>query len=60
LARREAEALLKDQKFDEAIVQSVADLPFVGATAKRHNEFKIALGKRVVARALHQAATMDI
>jgi xanthine dehydrogenase YagS FAD-binding subunit len=57
---REAEALLKDQKFDEAIVQSVADLAFVGASAKRHNEFKIALGKRVVARALHQAATMEI
>jgi xanthine dehydrogenase YagS FAD-binding subunit len=57
---REAEALLKGQKFDEAIVQSVADLAFAGAQAKRHNEFKIALGKRVVARALHQAATMEI
>jgi len=57
---REAEALLKGQKFDEAIVQSVADLAYAGAIPKRHNEFKIALGKRVVARALQQAATMEI
>ena len=57
---RDAEGLLKGQNFDEALVQSVADLAFVGADAKRHNEFKIALGKRVVARALHQAATMEI
>jgi xanthine dehydrogenase YagS FAD-binding subunit len=57
---REAESLLRGQKFDDALVQSVADLAFAGATARRHNEFKIALGKRVVARALHQAATMEI
>jgi xanthine dehydrogenase YagS FAD-binding subunit len=57
---REAESLLKGQRFDDALVQTVADLAFAGATAKRHNEFKIALGKRVVARALHQAATMEI
>jgi xanthine dehydrogenase YagS FAD-binding subunit len=57
---RDAEALLKGQKFDEAIVRSVADLAFQGANSKRHNEFKIALGKRVVARALHQAAAMEI
>jgi len=31
-----------------------------GAQGRRHNAFKIALGKRVVARALHQAATMEI
>jgi xanthine dehydrogenase YagS FAD-binding subunit len=57
---REAEALIKGQKFDEAIVQSVADLAFQGAIAKRHNEFKVALGKSMVARALHQAAAMEI
>jgi xanthine dehydrogenase YagS FAD-binding subunit len=57
---REAEMLLKGRKLDDALVQSVADLAFAGAIPKRHNEFKIALGKRVVARALHQAATMEI
>ena len=56
----EAETLLKGQKLDDALVQSVADLAFASATPRRHNEFKIALGKRVVARALHQAATMEI
>jgi xanthine dehydrogenase YagS FAD-binding subunit len=57
---REAEALIKGQRFDDGLAQRVADAAFQGASAKRHNEFKIALGKRVVARALHQAATMEI
>jgi xanthine dehydrogenase YagS FAD-binding subunit len=56
----EAEMLLKGQKLDDALVHSVADLAFASATPRRHNEFKIALGKRVVTRALHQAATMEI
>jgi xanthine dehydrogenase YagS FAD-binding subunit len=57
---REAEALLKGQKYDGAIVKSASDLAFGGATGKRHNEFKIALGKRVVSHALHRAAAMEI
>jgi xanthine dehydrogenase YagS FAD-binding subunit len=57
---REAEAALKGQKFDDALVQRAAESAFADATAKKHNAFKIALGKRVVARALHQAATMEI
>jgi xanthine dehydrogenase YagS FAD-binding subunit len=57
---REAEALLKGQKFDDAVARRMADAAFSGAAAKPHNEFKIALGKRIVARALQQAATMEI
>src|SRR5882757_3751630 len=57
---RQAEAQLKGQKLDDALVQKVADLAFEGASARRHNQFKIALGKRVVAHALHRAATMEI
>jgi xanthine dehydrogenase YagS FAD-binding subunit len=57
---REAEALLKGQKFDDALVIKVAEAAFNDATARKHNEFKIALGKRVVSRALHQAAKMEI
>ena len=57
---REAEALIKGQKFDEALAQRVADAALAGAQGRRHNAFKIALGKRVVARALQQAATMEI
>jgi xanthine dehydrogenase YagS FAD-binding subunit len=57
---REAEALLKGQKFDDGLAQRVAEAAFTGAQARQHNAFKIALGKRVVARALHQAAAMEV
>jgi xanthine dehydrogenase YagS FAD-binding subunit len=57
---REAEALLKGQKLDDALAAKVAEAAFKGAAARKHNEFKIALGKRVVSRALQQAATMEI
>ncbi|WP_426435590.1 FAD binding domain-containing protein [Bradyrhizobium genosp. P] len=57
---REAEALLKGQKFDEAIAMRAAEAAFKSATGRKHNAFKIALGKRVVSRALHQAATMEV
>jgi xanthine dehydrogenase YagS FAD-binding subunit len=57
---REAEALLKNQKLDDALVSKAAEAAFAGARARKHNSFKIALGERVVARALHQAAMMEI
>jgi xanthine dehydrogenase YagS FAD-binding subunit len=56
---REAEALLKGQKFDDGLAQRAAEAAFSGAKTRQHNAFKIALGKRVVARALHQAAAME-
>lgn len=57
---REAEGLLKGKTFDDALAERVAEAAFSGATPRRRNGFKIALGKRVVARALHQAATMEV
>ncbi|UPK33851.1 xanthine dehydrogenase family protein subunit M [Bradyrhizobium sp. 186] len=57
---REAEALLKGQRFDDDLARRVADAAFAGASGRQHNSFKIALGKRVVARALQQAVTMEI
>lgn len=57
---REAEALLKGQKFDDGLAQRAADAAFADARGRRHNSFKIALGKRVMARALQQAVTMEI
>jgi xanthine dehydrogenase YagS FAD-binding subunit len=57
---REAEALLKGQKFDDALAARAADAAFADARGRKHNAFKIALGKRVVARALNQAAQMEI
>jgi xanthine dehydrogenase YagS FAD-binding subunit len=56
----EAEALLKSQKFDDALAQRAAEAAFAGARPRKHNAFKIALGKRVVAHALHQAAAMEV
>lgn len=57
---REAETLLKGQKFDDGLAQRAADAAFADARGRRHNSFKIALGKRVVARALQQAVAMEI
>jgi xanthine dehydrogenase YagS FAD-binding subunit len=57
---REAEALIKGQKFDDTLAQRMADAAFADARGRRHNAFKIALGKRVLARAVQQAATMEV
>jgi xanthine dehydrogenase YagS FAD-binding subunit len=57
---REAETLLKGLKFDDGLAGRVAEAAFSGARPREHNAFKIDLGKRVVARALHKAATMEI
>lgn len=57
---REAEALLKGQRFDGGLAQRAAEAAFAEARGRQHNAFKIALGKRVVARALQQAVTMEI
>jgi xanthine dehydrogenase YagS FAD-binding subunit len=57
---REAEALLKGARYDDPLAQRVAEAAFAGALPKKHNAFKIGLGKRVVARALHQAVTMEV
>jgi xanthine dehydrogenase YagS FAD-binding subunit len=57
---REAEALLNGQRFSDELAERVAEVAFSGATPRQGNAFKIALGKRVVARALHQAATMEV
>ena len=57
---REAEALIKGQRFNDALAQRVADAAFAGAKGRKDNAFKIELGRRVVARALQQAAMMEI
>ena len=56
----EAEALLKGQQLDDELAQRAAETAFAGAATRQHNKFKVELGKQVVARALHQAATMEI
>jgi xanthine dehydrogenase YagS FAD-binding subunit len=57
---REAEALLKGKKIDDDLATQAADAALTGAVPKKHNRFKIDLGKRVVAHALQRASTMEI
>jgi xanthine dehydrogenase YagS FAD-binding subunit len=57
---RGAEALLKGERFDDGLAQRAGEAAFAGAEARQHNAFKIALGKRVVARALQRAAAMEV
>jgi xanthine dehydrogenase YagS FAD-binding subunit len=57
---REAEALIKGQKFDDTLAGRSAEAAFVDARGRKHNTFKIALGKRVLARAVQQAAAMEV
>jgi xanthine dehydrogenase YagS FAD-binding subunit len=56
----EFEILLKDQKLDDTLARRVAEAAFATAMPRKHNAFKIELGQRLVARALHQAATMEV
>lgn len=57
---REAEALLQGERLDDGLAQRVAEAALAGAAARKHNGFKIDLGRRVVAHALQRAATMEI
>lgn len=57
---REAEALLKGERIDDDLARRAAEAALAGATARRHNGFKIDLGRRVVAHALQRAAMMEI
>jgi xanthine dehydrogenase YagS FAD-binding subunit len=57
---REAETLLRGKSLDDEILTKATDAAFQHAAPRRHNQFKIALGKRTMIRALRQAATMEI
>jgi xanthine dehydrogenase YagS FAD-binding subunit len=45
---------------ERPLARRVAEAAFATAVPRKHNAFKIELGQRVVARALHQAATMEV
>jgi xanthine dehydrogenase YagS FAD-binding subunit len=57
---RDAEAHLKGKQLDEQNANAAAEAAFAGAKPRRHNAFKIELGKRTLARALHRAAALEI
>jgi xanthine dehydrogenase YagS FAD-binding subunit len=56
----EAEAVLHGNAIDERMALAAAEAAFTGAKGHRHNDFKIALGKRTLTRALQQAAALEI
>jgi xanthine dehydrogenase YagS FAD-binding subunit len=56
----EAEAFLRGKAVDEQSAAAAADAAFVDAKSYGHNDFKIALGKRTLSRALRQAAALEV
>jgi xanthine dehydrogenase YagS FAD-binding subunit len=55
-----AEALLRGKALDETTAKAAADAAFSTAKTFEHNAFKVELGKRTLARALQQAAAIEI
>jgi len=57
---REAEELLRGRRLDEATATHAAEAAFADAQARRHNAFKIPLGKRTLVRALLETQAMSV
>jgi xanthine dehydrogenase YagS FAD-binding subunit len=56
----EAEAALRGKPIDDRSIMIAADAAFAGAKGYGHNDFKIALGKRTLRRALRQVADLEV
>jgi xanthine dehydrogenase YagS FAD-binding subunit len=56
----EAERLLRDKPINGETATAAAEAAFAGAKGYGHNDFKIELGKRTLARALQQAAALEV
>jgi xanthine dehydrogenase YagS FAD-binding subunit len=56
----DAENVLTGKRLDDATLAAAADAAFAGARPQEHNAFKIPLGKRTLARALRETATMEL
>ncbi|MDX8502150.1 xanthine dehydrogenase family protein subunit M [Mesorhizobium sp. VK4C] len=57
---KEAEAALQGQKLDEASASEAAKAAFADAEPRRHNAFKVELGKRTLVRALLETRDMKV
>jgi len=57
---RTAEEALRGQAIGDASIEAAADTAFAEARAGEHNAFKVPLGKQTLARALRQAAALQI
>ena len=56
----EAESFLRGKPVNEDNAAAAASAAFASAQGHGHNDFKIALGKRTLSRALQQAAALEI
>jgi xanthine dehydrogenase YagS FAD-binding subunit len=57
---KEAEAAMRGKPINAETAQAAADAAFASARPRAHNRYKVALGKRTLARALQQAAALQI
>jgi xanthine dehydrogenase YagS FAD-binding subunit len=57
---KEAEAALSGKPIDDDTAKIAAEAAFAQAQPRKHNAFKVELGKRTLVRALHQAAALEI
>jgi xanthine dehydrogenase YagS FAD-binding subunit len=57
---RTAEQALRGQAIDDASIAAAADSAFADARTREHNAFKVELGRQTLARALRQAAALQI
>ena len=55
-----AEEALRRKTLDDQAIGAAAEAAFASARGREHNAFKIELGKRTLARALRQAAALQI
>ena len=56
----QAEDTLRGKPINQDSARAAAHAAFAGARGREHNAFKIELGKRTLARALHAAAALDV
>jgi xanthine dehydrogenase YagS FAD-binding subunit len=56
----EAERLIRDKPINSETATAAAEATFAAAKGYGHNDFKIELGKRTLARALQQAAALEV
>lgn len=57
---REAEAVLKGHRMDENLAARAAEAAFADAQPRRHNAFKVPLGKRTLVRALLETQSLSV
>jgi xanthine dehydrogenase YagS FAD-binding subunit len=57
---RSAEDALRGKAINPQTARAAGEAAFAGARGHEHNSFKIELGKRTLARALQQAAAMEV